>query len=314
MILKRLAPLLIAACASPALCQVNFEYQYGGADPGAAGGSYSPELSHAFGGSPSGTFGGSGSAVLLGSWQAQLAQEQQHAQALAQRWARLGQTQREESPQTFLEKYNQKQRAAAKAATTWHDPAFQTSIMEWPWIKSNPSDWDRLDYALSVARWAEEIQPTKTFSPPKGLNETQAELKLLDALAALRDVKDTEGSKMADEQKEEMDSPVVTMIKDTAKDKAIEWAIRKLISEAAEKAFSWYGNVKSAIKPIVAADDTILMRNALQRQIESQLDAYQRKRDLANGVLRLSQPSYVQILIESGWGTNQNAPTMNRLD
>jgi hypothetical protein len=312
MIVKRLAPLLIAVCASPALSQTTFEYQYGGAGSGAGGGSYSPNLNHAFGGSPSGSIGGTGSAGMLGAWQAQLAQEQQHAQALAQRWASLGKSQPEESPQAFLEKFRQKQQAAA--AKGWTDPAYKTSVLDWPWIKSKPGDWDRIYYALRVARWAEETQPIKSFDPPKGLNDTQTELKLLDALAALRDIKDTEGSKMADEQREEMDSPVITMIKDTAKDKAIEWVLKKMISEAAEKAFSTYGTIKSAIQPIVVADDTILMRNALIRQIESQLDAYQRKRDLANGVLPLSQPSYVQILIESGFGTNQYEPTMNRLD
>lgn len=312
MIRKRLAAFLIAVSASPALGQTMFEYQYGGAGPGAAGGSYSPNLNHAFGGPPSGSIGGTGSASMLGTWHAQLAQEQQHAQALAQRWASLGKSQPDESPQAFLDEFRQRQQAAA--AKAWKDPAYKTSVLDWPRIKSKPGDWDRIYYALRVAQWAEEMQPIKSFDPPKGLNDTQTELKLLDALAALQDIKDSEGSRMADEQKEEMDSPVISMIKDTARDEAIEWVLRKMISEDLAESFSAYGNIKSLIQPIVAADDTILMRNDLIKTIQAQLDAYQRKRDLASGVLPLAQPSYIQTLIESGWGTDDPTPTMNRLD
>jgi hypothetical protein len=203
MILRHLLILLsIAAWASPIFGQGSLEYQHdgsGGTTGGQTGRSYGP----LFQGSPRGSIGGSGAAASLDSSQGRLAQEQQRAAEIARRWPQLGQTYEQDSPQHYLEQYN-KRKHLDEARRNTQDPTFRASIMTWPWIKSNPTDWDRINYAQRVSGWAEKIQPSSSYSPVKGQGFSQAEVRILAALKSLHDVHDTEGSALADEQREEL--------------------------------------------------------------------------------------------------------------
>jgi hypothetical protein len=304
--------LVLCVGTSAALGQNSLEYQYGG-NGTSQGGQQRRGFGHAFGGPPSGTIGGSGGGASLSLWEARLREEKQREKVLSERWAHLGQGSRTESPQEFLENYNRKKlvSAAENHTTSPSDPALKTSIMFWPWIRTKPSDWDRLRYAESIARWAEAVQPLSKYNPDKDEGLTITERKLLDGLAALRDIKDTEGSEMAEKQSEEVKSPIITIIFDSAKDKAIETVIGEMIAESPARLYSTTSIIISLTKPMVIADDTILMRDALKKQLETQLDNYQRKRDLVKPPYR---SSWLQLLINSDHGEDYLGPTIHGLD
>ena len=105
---------------------------------------------------------------------------------------------------------------------------------------------------------------------------------------------------------------MITIITDTAKDKAIEIAIKALIGHSVASAYSVGSDFLSIVKPMVVADDTILMRDALIKQLEKQLDDYEDKRELADGVVPWKQKSLIQLMIENNdFGLAEPGPSIH---